>query len=277
MIIFNKFKEIFGGRVRFIISGGAPLSSECSKLLRICFGIPVIQGYALTETTGGATIQELDDNGIGVVGPPIPNVQIRLIDVPEMNYSSKDPNPSGEILIRGPTVSVGYFEEKEKTDEVYKDGWFYSGDIGRILPNGTLKIIDRKKNLIKPPHGEYIAVERLESVYKNCIYVENICVYASSEKNELLAFISPNKKNLTALANKEKINFDSFEHLCENQDIRKLVVADLSKVANQSGLRSIEKINSVKLYPEEWTPENGMLTAAMKIKRFELYKKFKKT
>jgi len=233
-----------------------------------------MQGYALTETTGGATIMEMSDDGIGVVGPPIPNAQIRLIDVPEMNYSSKDPNPSGEILISGPTVSIGYFEEKEKTDEVYKDGWFYSGDIGCFLPNGTLKIVDRKKNLIKPPHGEYIAVERLESIYKSCIYVENICVYASSQYNELLAFINPNKKNLIALATKQNINYDSYEHLCENQDIKKLLIADLSKVANQAGLRSIEKINNIKLFPEEWTPENGMLTAAMKIKRFEVYKKW---
>jgi len=131
-----------------------------------------------------------------------------------------------------------------------------------------------KKNIVKPPHGEYIAVERLESVYKNSIYVENICVYASSLKNELLAFVNPNKKNLIAAANKENIPYNSYEELCENQSIRKIVIGDLGKVANQSGLRGIEKISNVKLYPEEWTPENGILTAAMKIKRFEVYKRW---
>jgi len=198
LLMFNKMKQILGGRVRFILSGGAPLSPECNKYLKVCFGVPVVQGYALTETTGGATLTELDDPEVGVVGPPIPSSEMKLVDVPEMNYTSKDqPCPRGEIWIKGPTVTKGYFLEKEKTIEVYKDGWFTSGDVGCIMPNGTIKIIDRKKNMIKPPHGEYVAVERLESIYKNSIYVENICVYACGDKNELLALISPNKKMYT--------------------------------------------------------------------------------
>jgi len=146
LLMFNKMKQILGGRVRFILSGGAPLSPECNKYLKVCFGVPVVQGYALTETTGGATLTELDDPEVGVVGPPIPSSEMKLVDVPEMNYTSKDqPCPRGEIWIKGPTVTKGYFLEKEKTIEVYKDGWFTSGDVGCIMPNGTIKIIDRKK------------------------------------------------------------------------------------------------------------------------------------
>jgi len=145
-LFFNQIKEEFGGRIRFILTGGAPLSKECSQFLRTCFGVPVIQGYALTETTGGSTVQELDDREYGEVGPPVCNAQIKLVDCPDFNYFSTDkPYPRGEIWVKGPTVSTGYFNLPEKTAEDFKDGWFATGDIGEFLPNGVLKIIDRKK------------------------------------------------------------------------------------------------------------------------------------
>jgi long-chain acyl-CoA synthetase len=112
LLFFNKLKQVLGGRVRFILSGGAPLSPECNNFLKTCFGVPVIQGYALTETTGGATITELDDPEVGVVGPPIPFSEIKLVDVQEMKYTCKDkPNPRGEIWIKGKSLSKGYYLE----------------------------------------------------------------------------------------------------------------------------------------------------------------------
>jgi len=138
-----------------------------------------------------------------------------------------------------------------------------------------LKLLTEKKNMIKPPHGEYVAVERLESIYKNSIYVENICVYACGDKNELLALISPNKKNVHTLAATKSIDNNNFEELCNNPDIRKLILGDLMKIAKSSGLKGFEYINIVKLYPIEWTPENGFLTSAMKLKRYEVHKRLK--
>eukprot|EP01126_Amoeba_proteus_P005535 TRINITY_DN1186_c0_g5_i1.p1 TRINITY_DN1186_c0_g5~~TRINITY_DN1186_c0_g5_i1.p1 ORF type:complete len:612 (-),score=97.94 TRINITY_DN1186_c0_g5_i1:416-2251(-) len=159
LLVFNKIKLALGGNVRFIISGGAPLSKECGEFLKICFGVPVIQGYALTETTAGGTIGMLDDlESHTNVGPPIGSTEIKLVDCPEMGYTHHDPEPRGEIWIRGPGVSKGYYENPEKTAEDFTpDRWFKTGDVGRLNRNGTLSIIDRKKNLIKPPHGEYVA------------------------------------------------------------------------------------------------------------------------
>jgi len=129
--------------------------------------------------------------------------------------------------------------------------------------------------MIKPPHGEYIAVERLESVYKNSAYIDNICVYACGHKNEILALVNPNKKNLHALAQQKQIDTKNEEELCNNLEIRKAILTDLQKVARTSGLKTFECVSGVKIYPEEWTPENGILTAAMKLKRFEIYNRFK--
>lgn len=137
--------------------------------------MPVLQGYALTETTAGGTLGEYDDlQGAVSVGPPVCCVEMKLVDCPEMGYTHNDTDPRGEIWIRGPNVSKGYYKNPEKTyaeprflvlimirkEEFTDDGWFKTGDVGRLNKNGTISIIDRKKNLIKPPHGEYIAYVR---------------------------------------------------------------------------------------------------------------------
>jgi len=132
-----------------------------------------------------------------------------------------------------------------------------------------------KKNLIKPPHGEYIAVEKLESIYKSCTLIENICVYASNTKNELIALVNPDKKNLSNTCSKSNINVDNWEELCSHPKVEEIILKELNKTATSAGLRSIEKLSAVLICHEEWTPDNGCLTAAMKIKRQDLHQKFK--
>jgi len=127
------------------------------------------------------------------------------------------------------------------------------------------------KNLVKPPHGEYIAVERLESSYKNCPFVSNILVYASSEHNDILALIHPNKSRLEEWAEKNSLSL-SWEALCADQRAKKAVLEGLAKTWKETNLRSIERISGVELYPDEWTPDNGWLTAAMKLQRQQIYK-----
>jgi len=274
-LIFNKMSAAIGGRVRFIVSGGAPLSKECGEFLKVCFGVPVIQGYGLTETTAAVTIGEMDDpHGYANAGPPFCSVQFKLVDVPEMNYLHTDTDPRGEIWVRGPGICLGYFKNPEKTAEDFVDGWFKTGDIGRVNKNGTLSIIDRKKNLIKPPHGEYIAVERLESSYKNCPLVSNIMVYASESHNELLAFIQPNKAALESWAKKAGIE-EHWEELCKDERAEKAVMDALGQTWKETNLKSMERISAVVLFPEEWTPQNGFLTAAMKISRPTIVEKHK--
>lgn len=163
-LVFRKVRAILGGRVRFLLSGGAPLSGNTQRFINICLGAPIGQGYGLTETCAGATFSEYDDTSVGRVGPPIPCSVIKLIDWPEGGYSASDsPMPRGEIVVGGPHVTVGYFKNEEKTKEVYKVDergmrWFYTGDIGRFHADGCLEIIDRKKDIVKLQHGEYVSL-----------------------------------------------------------------------------------------------------------------------
>jgi len=274
LLVFKKFKQGLGGNVRFVVSGGAPLSKECGEFLKVCFGVPVLQGYALTETVAGGTLGELDDlEGFTSVGPPIASTEFKLVDCPEMEYTHA--TNTGEIWIRGPNVSKGYYKNPQKTQEEFTDdGWFKTGDIGRLNKNGTFSIIDRKKNLIKPPHGEYIAVERLEASYKNCPLVANIMVYACSEKNEVIAFINPNKLALLSWAKSNDINLE-YEQLCADPRTKKAISDALLATWKATGLKSIERLTNIAVFHEEWTPENGWLTAAMKVQRFAVQKQQK--
>jgi len=277
MILFNRFGQALGGRVRFMVSGGAAISSSTCEFLHVCFGVPVVQGYGLTETCGASCFLELSSVDIlgKSIGVPTLNTEFKLIDVPEMQYTSSDkPCPRGEIWIRGHGVSLGYYNNPQKTAEDFTaDGWFKTGDIGQLNENLTFSIIDRKKNLIKPPHGEYIAPERLESVYKNGDHIESIMVYASSDHNELIAFVKPKRDLQTALGAKDqKLKNLSWEALIETKEANKEILDSLGKVWKEAQLKSMERISAVKLFAEEWTAENGWLTAAMKLRRQELHK-----
>ena len=271
-IVFNKFQDGVGGRLRLIVSGSAPLSPDVHDFLRVCFGIPVMQGYGLTETSSSGAVQWPEDMNTARLGPPFPSMEIKLVDVPDMNYtSSNKPYPCGEIWLRGGPVSQGYYKEPEKTAEAFHNGWFATGDIGVSYPDGTFAIIDRKKNLIKPPHGEYIALEKLESVLRNSAYVESIIVYVDSEHHHCVAAVVPNRDPIFDLAKKTpsvpaNIHED-FAALCAHPEIQRLVLLDLQTVGRNLKLKSIETVRAVRLLPEQWTPQNFYLTAAMKLNR----------
>jgi len=171
-LVFNKTKNAFGGRVKFMMTGSAPISSEVIEFLRIACCCPILEGYGQTESTGASFATAVNDPTSGHVGGPMANVEYKLVDLAEMKYTSDDkddngnPMPRGEICIRGPGVFLGYFKDTEKTTEaIDKDGWLHTGDVGQIMSNGALKIIDRKKNIFKLAQGEYIAPEKVEGIY----------------------------------------------------------------------------------------------------------------
>jgi len=160
----------------------------------------------------------------------------------------------------------------KKTEEDWtEDKWFKTGDIGQMFPNFTFAIIDRKKSLIKPPHGEYISPERLESIYRNCSLVENIMVVVSSDHDELIAFVCPKRRALEDWASSQHIKGE-LSDICKNPKAEKLFLDELNKSWSSAKLKNIERISGVKLFPEEWSTDNGWLTAAMKIKRNEVQK-----
>ncbi|KAG8640443.1 long chain acyl-CoA synthetase 8 [Manihot esculenta] len=280
-IVFKSIRDVLGGRIRFILCGGAPLSAESQRFVNICMGAPIAQGYGLTETCAGAAFSGWDDTSVGRVGPPLPCCYIKLVSWEEGGYKISDkPMPRGEIVVGGFCVTRGYFNNKEKTDEVYKVDekgmrWFYTGDIGRFHPDGCLEIIDRKKDIVKLQHGEYISLGKVEAALMSSNYVDNIMAYADSFKNYCVALVVPSHQALEKWAQQVGIKYRDFAELCNKDETIAEVQQSLSKVGKAAKLDKFEIPEKIKLLPDPWTPESGLVTAALKIKREQLKSKFK--
>eukprot|EP00753_Platysulcus_tardus_P001516 PLAT11372.7.p1 GENE.PLAT11372.7~~PLAT11372.7.p1 ORF type:complete len:690 (-),score=389.79 PLAT11372.7:267-2336(-) len=277
-IIFNKIGALLGGRLRLILSGGAPLSAETQKFINVAIGCPVAQGYGLTETTGCGTLCELDDSNVGRVGAPTYCTQIKLVDWEEGGYTSRDsPLPRGEIAICGPVVTMGYLNNPEKTAEAYReeDGrrWFYTGDIGQWHPDGTLQIIDRRKDLVKLQQGEYVSLGKVEAQLKISPLVENICVHADPFHTFCVALVCPQWPAVYEWAKQAGIAEDKHAVLAAMPELNAAVMASLKKAAGKA-LQRFEVPKAVKLMPEPWLPGSGLVTDALKLKRQPIYKRF---
>ncbi|EYU22973.1 hypothetical protein ABFS82_03G098300 [Erythranthe guttata] len=280
LLVFRKVRAILGGRIRFILSGGAPLSSDTQRFINICLGAPIGQGYGLTETCAGGTFSEYDDTSVGRVGAPLPCSVIKLIDWPEGGYLISDsPKPRGEILIGGPNVTLGYFKNEEKTTEVYKVDekgmrWFYSGDIGQFHDDGCLEIIDRKKDIVKLQHGEYVSLGKVEAALSVSPYIDNIMMYADSFHSYCVALVVASQSSLEAWASKQGITYSDFSELCEKEETLKEVSTSLIKAGKAARLEKFEIPTKIKVISEAWTPESGLVTAALKLKREVIRKTF---
>ncbi|CAO3607308.1 unnamed protein product [Cunninghamella blakesleeana] len=281
-VVFSKIKEQVGGRLRFGLSGGAPLSLETQDFLSSTLA-PILVGYGMTESCGMSAIMTPEGFGYGHVGEIVPCCEVKLVDVADANYySTNKPKPQGEIWVRGPSVTKGYWKREDITKEtITEDGWLQTGDIGEWNEDGTLSVIDRIKNLVKLSNGEYIALEKLESVYKSVLGVSNVCVYGDSLSQKPVALVVPIEAKLRQLV-KEQLQEDqekyaslSFEDLCKDNQVRKIVLQELINQAKKSNLKPAEIISNVYLCHEEWTSTNGLLTAAQKLKRTEINKTFK--
>ncbi|KAL6046229.1 medium-chain fatty acid-CoA ligase faa2 [Balamuthia mandrillaris] len=280
ILLFNRLQGIMGGNVRAMLSGGAPLSPSVHEFLMVAMGCPLVQAYGATESAAGATMGYLNAPTTGDVGGPFACTEIKLKDVPEMGYTHRDkPCPRGEIVIRGPNVSSGYYK-LDREDDSFKDGWFYTGDIGQWNENGSLSVIDRKKNFFKLSQGEYIAAEKLEGVYDRCELVDKTWVYGDSHRSAVIAVIQPHKKALAELAQElhgggsSKLEEEQLKELCQDKEIRQRFLKRLQETGKEQGLQGFEIVRNVHLSEEEWTEDNDLLTPTMKLKRHSLKKHF---
>ncbi|XP_031491590.1 long chain acyl-CoA synthetase 8-like isoform X1 [Nymphaea colorata] len=281
LIVFKKIRSVLGGNIRFMLSGGAPLSRDTQRFINVCFGAPIGQGYGLTETCAGATFSEWDDPSVGRVGPPLPCCFIKLVSWEEGGYTVSDkPMPRGEIVIGGPSVTQGYYKNEAKTDEVYKVDdrgmrWFYTGDVGQFHPDGCLEIIDRKKDIVKLQHGEYVSLGKVEAVLASCQYVESIMVHADPFHNYCVALVVPSHAVLEKWAQSSGVQYKDFADLCDKKEAVEEVQKALAKEGKVGRLDKFEIPAKIKLLPDPWTPESGLVTAALKLKRENLRSTFK--
>ncbi|CAN0183446.1 unnamed protein product [Bubo scandiacus] len=273
-LIFKKVQETMGGRVRIMVTGAAPISPSVLTFLRAALGCQIFEAYGQTECSAGCTFSMPGDWTTGHVGAPLACNIIKLDDVEEMNYFSS--NNEGEVCIKGPNVFKGYLKDPEKTAEaIDKDGWLHTGDIGKWLPNGTLKIIDRKKNIFKLAQGEYIAPEKIENVYIRSAPVAQVFVHGESLRSFLIGIVVPDPETLPEFAAKLGVK-GSYEDVCKNPAVKKAILEDMIRLGREAGLKSFEQVKDLYIHTEMFSVENGLLTPTLKAKRAELVKLFQK-
>ncbi|KAF9430664.1 hypothetical protein BGZ76_000762 [Entomortierella beljakovae] len=275
-VIFNKVRQALGGNVRIILTSSAPISAEALTFLRIAFCTEVCEAYGQSEAGGAITNTNIGSIDAGHVGPPTANCEIKFVDVPDLNYFSTDkPYPRGEICARGPGIFHGYFKDEAKTREtIDEEGWMHTGDIGFIADNGTISIIDRKKNVFKLSQGEYIAVENIEVKYLSSVpFLQQILIHGDSKESFVVAVVVPEPEAFASFASKvlgtkiDVSNPDNLGKVCKDPKLVHAVVASLSKIGRKAGLKGFEIPKAVLIQPEPFSIENGMMTPTFKLKR----------
>jgi long-chain acyl-CoA synthetase len=250
-LVFSKWREGVGGRLRYFVSGGAPLSPALSYSY-LAAGIPILQGYGATETCI-VSANRPDNNRVGSVGIPFDGIEIRIAE-------------DGEILVRGPNVMRGYYGQPEATAAVLKDGWFYTGDVGHMEKDGQLYITDRKKDLFKLSNGKYVAPQLIESLLKQSEFVSQVVVVGTGRKQPV-ALIVPDWESLnSALAEEGETDAPKDRvALSKYPAAVKVVQRDIAKLTSE--LVDYERIRRVALLPNEFTIDGGELTPTLKVKR----------
>jgi len=275
-VVFKKVKEATGGRLRICMNGGGPIAKDTQRFISLAI-TPMISGYGLTETTAMGALTDPTAWTDTALGETPGSIEIKLVDFPDAGYYTTNKQPQGEVWIRGETVMDEYYQNEEETKEALtSDGWFKTGDIGEWDPNGQLKIIDRKKNLVKTQGGEYIALEKLEAVYRSATVVANICVYAAQDKNKPVAIIVPAEPALKKTASANGIDGHGLEDLVHNKKLQDIILKELQTAGRKAGLAAFEIVEGVILADEEWTPQNGLVTSAQKLNRRGILKKYQK-
>mmetsp|Transcript_33009 Transcript_33009/g.43448 ORF Transcript_33009/g.43448 Transcript_33009/m.43448 type:complete len:776 (-) Transcript_33009:356-2683(-) len=283
-LVFGKVAKKIGlDRCNVIITGSAPLAAHVMDFLRCVFATTVIEGYGQTETSAAATIGALDDLTSGHVGAPISCCEMKLVAVSDMGYEPTDTKHGdldcegrGEIYFRGPNCMVGYYKMEEKTKETKdEEGWIASGDIGIWLPNGNLKIVDRKKNMFKLAQGEYVAAEKIEMAYCKNEFIAQAFVYGDSFQSALVAVFVP---DLEYAEKWLKAEGDStpLETVYKSEKFIKAITESIAETAKQEKLKGFEKVKKFHLNAEAFSADNGLLTPTFKLKRPEAKKFFQK-
>ncbi|KAL2019196.1 hypothetical protein VTK56DRAFT_9996 [Thermocarpiscus australiensis] len=273
--VFGKVRAMTGGRLRFIVNGASGIAAPTLHFMSMVVA-PMVNGYGLTETCGNGALGSPLQWTADAIGPVPAAVEIKLVSLPDLNYTVDTTPPQGEILIRGAPVLREYFENPEETAKaVTPDGWFRTGDIGEFDAHGHLRVVDRVKNLVKLQGGEYIALEKLEATYRGCRYVHDIMVHGDSAVPRPVAVVVPNEKALRDRARELGVEDDGHD-VHRDERVRGAVLKALQDVARRAGLSPMETVAGVVVVDEEWTPANGLVTATQKVNRRAVREKYTK-
>jgi len=257
-LVFSKILEKTGGRVRFFVSGGAPLSKDIAEFF-YALGLVILEGYGLTETSPVISVNTFDNIRLGAVGKPIPGVEVKIA-------------PDGEILTKGPHVMKGYYKKEAETREAFEGGWFHTGDIGHIDGDGFLVITDRKKDIIVTAGGKNIAPQPIENIIKTNPYISN-AVVIGDRRRFVCALIVPNFEKLETYAKSGGIAFKDRAELVRNPAVANFIRAEIERAT--PNLASYEKVKRVVLLDRDFEIEKGEITPTLKVKRNIIEQKYK--
>ena len=255
--VFQKIRARLGGRIKWFISGGAALERSIAEFF-LTVGVPILEGYGLTETSPVVTFTAPGELKLGRVGKPVGDVEVRIA-------------PDGEILVRGSNVMKGYYGQERDTAEALRDGWFHTGDIGRFDEEGYLRITERKKDLIVTSNGKNVAPQALENRLKLIPYVDNVVVIGD-RRNFVSALITPNYDALVAYARARAISFGNPRELIRHAAIYDLVMSEIDRRTRD--FASFEKVKKIAFVDREFTIAAGDLTPTLKVRRAEIERKY---
>eukprot|EP00921_Rhytidocystis_pertsovi_P017397 GHVQ01027372.1.p1 GENE.GHVQ01027372.1~~GHVQ01027372.1.p1 ORF type:complete len:647 (+),score=60.20 GHVQ01027372.1:371-2311(+) len=270
-IAFKKVQQTLGGRVRILVTGSAPLNYEVQQKAACLFSCNILEGWGMTETCAISACQGEQDFQKGNVGGICGSLEFRLESVPDMNYCAENiERPRGELCVRGPSLFCGYFmNETESKNSFDDDGWFRTGDVAEILPNGALRIIDRKKNIYKLAQGEYVAPEKIEGVYQQAHLISQIFAYGDSEKHCMVAIVVPDEDAVMSWAVQHRMSNVSFADIVKEKPLTDDILLEMNSVAKDK-LKGFEKVKAICLSHEPFTVDNGLLTTTFKIVRHKI-------
>jgi long-chain acyl-CoA synthetase len=257
-LVFSKILEKTGGRVRFFVSGGAPLSKEIADFF-YALGLVVLEGYGLTETAPVIAVNTFEDLKFGTVGKPIPGVEVKIA-------------PDGEILVKGPNVMKGYYKKEAETREAFEGGWFHTGDIGHLDEEGYLVITDRKKDLIITAGGKNVAPQPIENVLKRNPYIANALVIGGSRKF-ISAIIVPNLEKLEAYAKQNGVAYIDHRELSGKKEIQQFLLDEIDRATPH--LAPYEKVKKILVLDRDFAVELEEMTPTLKVRRNLVEEKFK--
>ena len=250
-LVFQKLKAVTGGRLRFFVSGGAPLSKAIAEFFHAA-GILILEGYGLTETSPVISVNQPDRWKFGTVGPIVPGVEVKIAE-------------DGEILSRGPHIMQGYFNKPSDTAEaIDADGWFHTGDIGEIDEEGFLAITDRKKNILVLSNGKNVAPQPIENQLKQSPYISEIMLLGDQHKS-VAALIVPSLDEIKEYAKEQQLETGDMAALLQTQEIQRLIRGEINQYS--SDLADFERVRRFTLMAEEFSEESGEMTPTLKLKR----------